>query len=44
LLNDSTVIKANGDKQIIKTGLKDYNSIEVLSGLSAKDELIKPAQ
>lgn len=44
LLNDSTVVKANGEKQIIKTGLKDYNSIEVLSGLSAKDELLKPAQ
>jgi HlyD family secretion protein len=44
LVNDSTVIKANGEKQIIKTGLKDYNSIEVLSGISAKDELLKPAQ
>jgi HlyD family secretion protein len=44
LLNDSTVIKANGEKQIIKTGLKDYNSIEVIAGLSAKDELLKPVQ
>jgi multidrug efflux pump subunit AcrA (membrane-fusion protein) len=42
LLNDSTVIKANGEKQIIKTGLKDYNKVEVVSGLTATDELLKP--
>jgi len=42
LFNDSTVIKANGEKQIIKTGLKDYNKVEVVSGLSATDELLKP--
>lgn len=42
LLNDSTVLKANGEKQIIKLGLKDYNKVEIISGLSASDELIKP--
>ncbi|MEO6303985.1 MAG: efflux RND transporter periplasmic adaptor subunit [Bacteroidia bacterium] len=42
LLNDSTVIKANGDKAIIKVGLKDYQMVEVLSGISVNDELISP--
>ncbi|MEO6302606.1 MAG: efflux RND transporter periplasmic adaptor subunit [Bacteroidia bacterium] len=42
LLNDSTVIKANGDKVIIKTGLKDYQMVEVLSGINTNDELISP--
>jgi hypothetical protein len=36
------VLKANGEKQIIKTGLKDYNKIEILSGLTSTDELLKP--
>jgi len=42
LLNDSTVIKANGDNVIIKTGLKDYNKVEILSGIDKNTELIKP--
>lgn len=44
LVNDSTVLKANGEKKLIKTGLKDYNKIEVLSGIGVKDELQKPVQ
>lgn len=42
LLNDSTVIKKNGQKVIIKTGLKDYQVAEVLSGLTKDEELLKP--
>ena len=42
LINDSTVLKANGEKQTIKTGMKDYNKVEVVSGLTATDELLKP--
>jgi multidrug efflux pump subunit AcrA (membrane-fusion protein) len=42
LLNDSTVVKSNGDKVLIKTGLKDYQMVEVLSGISENDELINP--
>lgn len=42
LLNDSTVIYSNGENRQIKTGLKDYKMIEVLSGLTAEDEIIKP--
>jgi len=42
LLSDSLVIKGNGDTVKVKTGLKDYQKIEILSGLSAEDELLKP--
>lgn len=41
LINDSIVTKSNGDKVIVKTGLKDYEMIEILSGLSVDDEIIK---
>lgn len=44
LLNDSIVIKSNGEKKVVKTGLRDYQKIEILSGISANDELVKPAQ
>lgn len=44
LLNDSIVIKANGDKVRVKTGLKDYKKIEIISGISSTDELIKPTE
>jgi len=44
LVNDSTVIKNNGDKVIVKTGLKDYQKIEILSGITADDELLKPKE
>lgn len=42
LLNDSTVVKANGDTIRVKTGLKDYQMIEILSGINHEDELKKP--
>lgn len=42
LLNDSIVLKANGDKVVVKTGLKNYQHIEILAGISANDELLKP--
>lgn len=44
LLNDSLVVKANGDKIKVSTGLKDYKQIEILSGITAEDELIKPTE
>lgn len=44
LLYDSVVIKANGEKVVVKTGLRDYQKIEILSGITANDELVKPAQ
>lgn len=42
MLNDSTVMKANGGKVVVKTGLKDYQMIEIVSGLDANDELKIP--
>ena len=42
--NDSTVILGNGNKKIVKTGLKDFNKIEIISGITAADELLKPKQ
>jgi multidrug efflux pump subunit AcrA (membrane-fusion protein) len=44
LLNDTIVVKSNGDKVIVKTGLKDYQKVEIISGISADDELIKPTE
>ena len=44
LVGDSIVIKSNGDKIPIQTGLRDYQKIEVLSGLSKEDELVKPME
>lgn len=44
LLNDSIVIKSNGDNVVVKTGLKDYQQVEIVSGITAEDELIKPQQ
>lgn len=40
LWNDSLVTKSNGQDVVVKTGLKDYKMIEILSGLSLDDELI----
>lgn len=42
LVNDSTVVRANGDQAVVKTGLRDFEMVEVLSGLSVSDELILP--
>ncbi len=44
LQNDSIVVKANGDKVVVKTGLKDYQKIEILSGINADEEIVKPKE
>lgn len=44
LLNDSTVITSYGKQVFIKTGLKDYQNIEVISGISEADEIVKPTE
>lgn len=44
LFKDSFVLKKNGDKIGVKTGLKDYKMIEILSGISTSDELQKPTE
>ena len=41
LLSDSLVVKPGGDTVAVKTGLKDFHMVEILSGISAADQLIK---
>lgn len=40
--NDSLVNRKEGGMTSVKTGMKDYQYIEILSGLSADDEILKP--
>ena len=42
--DDSFVVKPNGDKIAVKTGLKDYQKIEIISGINKSQELIKPKE
>lgn len=44
LLNDSIVVKSNGKQVTVKTGLKDYRKVEIISGITENDELINPAK
>jgi HlyD family secretion protein len=44
MVNDSMVLKSNGDTILVRTGLKDYNKTEILSGISDNDELIMPKE
>lgn len=42
VFKDSLVLKAGGDTQRVKIGLKDYKKVEILEGLRETDELILP--
>ncbi|MEO5601544.1 MAG: efflux RND transporter periplasmic adaptor subunit [Cyclobacteriaceae bacterium] len=42
LLNDSIVVNKSKKRLIVKTGLKDYQMVEILSGIDANEELIPP--
>ncbi|ASU34066.1 efflux RND transporter periplasmic adaptor subunit [Mucilaginibacter xinganensis] len=44
LLNDAFVIKGKNDTARVITGLKDYQKVEILSGVKATDVLRKPKQ
>lgn len=44
LLNDSIVVNKSGKELIVKTGLKDYQMVEILSGIESDEELILPEQ
>lgn len=44
LLNDSFVLNKKKEKIQVRTGLKDYKMVEILSGISKEDELIKPSK
>ncbi|GAB3298818.1 efflux RND transporter periplasmic adaptor subunit [Hymenobacter humi] len=42
LLNDSTVLRSDGQQVRVKTGLRDYRMVEIVAGLSPNDELQAP--
>lgn len=42
LVEDSYVILANKERRKVTTGLKDYQKVEILSGLTADDIILKP--
>jgi len=42
LLNDSLVIKSGNDTVKVRTGLKNYQMVEITSGLGINDQLLKP--
>jgi multidrug efflux pump subunit AcrA (membrane-fusion protein) len=42
LVNDSTVLISKNKTRVVKTGLKDYQKVEILNGLSAGDIIYKP--
>ena len=44
MVDDSTVLSKNGDRVHVRPGLRDLEMVEILSGLSATDEIILPEQ
>jgi HlyD family secretion protein len=44
LFKDNSVIKSNGDTVKVIIGLKDYQKVEIISGISAADEIVKPLE
>ncbi len=44
VIEDEYVVKDNGDKIKIKIGLKDYQKVEIISGITDKDELVIPSK
>nr|MBK9653240.1 efflux RND transporter periplasmic adaptor subunit [Bacteroidota bacterium] len=42
LINDTTVMLENGELQNVKTGLMDYDYVEITSGISSTSKLILP--
>ena len=44
LVNDSFILNTKGEKIEVKTGLKDYRKIEIISGIKSTDELTLPTE
>ena len=44
LLGDSLVILENKERRRVEVGLKDYLKVEILTGLSAQETILKPDQ
>ena len=43
LLENDFVLLENNEKRKVTTGLKDYQKVEILSGLTVNDIILKPA-
>jgi multidrug efflux pump subunit AcrA (membrane-fusion protein) len=44
LIGNDLVLLAKQEKRKVTIGLKDYEKVEILSGITTKDQLFKPAQ
>jgi hypothetical protein len=44
LIDNDLVLLSNQEKRKVTIGLKDYEKVEILSGITTKDQLFKPAQ
>jgi multidrug efflux pump subunit AcrA (membrane-fusion protein) len=44
LVNDTMVILADGKKRKVVTGVMDFQKVEILSGLTTSDEIMKPVE
>ena len=42
IMEGDYVLLSNNEKRKVVVGLKDYEKAEIISGLTEKDELIKP--
>jgi hypothetical protein len=42
LVEQHYVILSSGEKRLVQTGLIDYEQVEILSGISTADALVKP--
>ena len=42
LINDSLVLISKNKTKVVKTGLKDYQKVEIINGLSPNDIIYKP--
>lgn len=42
LVNDTLVIKENGEQVLVQTGIKDLQMVEILNGLKESDMIVKP--
>lgn len=44
LIGNDMVLLANQEKRKVTIGLRDYEKVEILSGITTKDQIFKPAQ
>jgi multidrug resistance efflux pump len=44
LIDDDYVLLKTGEKRKVQTGLKDYQQVEIINGITDKDALVKPTE